>query len=156
MGPSSQLACALLGAAVAAMVASPVLAGLGASVSGLEVDRAHFAAHMARASGVNFSVTTLTLPNGGVTKEFSRADGTVFAVTWQGPSRPDLRQLLGARFDTFQTDNQGAAHRMSRRRPLVSNHADLAVHSAGRPGGFWGFAYLPQLIPAGFSASDLH
>jgi hypothetical protein len=138
------------------MFASPVLAGLGAGAAGLEVDRAHFAARIERTSGANFSVATLTLPNGGVTKEFSRADGTVFAVAWQGPSRPDLRQLLGARFETFQADNQGAAHRKSRRRPLVSNHADLAVHSAGRPGGFWGFAYLPQLIPAGFSASDLH
>jgi hypothetical protein len=156
MRRSGPWVCALLSGAAAAMLAGPALAGLGAGAASLDIDRAHFAAHMRTAPAATYTETTLTLPNGGVAKEFSRADGTVFAVTWQGPSRPDLRQLLGVHFETFQADATAVDHRIVRRRPLDSNRTDLVVHSGGRSGSFWGFAYLPPLIPAGFSARDLH
>jgi hypothetical protein len=129
-------------------------ATLGASRASVEADRTHMAARLSTSIAATYKIDTITLANGGVTKEFSRSDGLVFAVTWAGPSRPDLRQLLGARFDDFQADNAQRDRRRTRT-PLVSERADLVVHSAGRSGGFWGFAFIPQLLPPGFSASDL-
>jgi hypothetical protein len=77
----------------------------------------------------------------------------VFAVTWRGGGRPDLRQLLGEHFQTLQADNVRAGRRT--RRPLSVNRPDLIVLTGGHPGGFWGVAFLPQMAPAGFSTSEL-
>jgi hypothetical protein len=96
----------------------------------------------------------LTLANGGVTREFTRRDGVVFAVTWSGPSRPDLRQLLGGYFDAVQTASAPTGVRHMRR-PLMIAHGGMLLRAAGHAGHFHGVAYLPQLAPAGFSAADL-
>ena len=129
--------------------AAPVAAELGGSPTTLEADRSHFAAAMKSASAATHSLHTLTLPNGSIVHEYMDGDGVVFAVSWQGPSRPDLRQLLGASFDAFQT--AVTPTRPGRlRRPLLVQQGDLVVHSAGHPGAFRGYAYLPQRLPAGF------
>ena len=84
----------------------------------------------------------MTLANGGLVREFTRADGTVFAVTWRGPGRPDLRQLLGDHFQTLQADNVRNGPRT--RRPLSVNRSDFIVRTGGHSGAFWGVAFLPQ------------
>jgi hypothetical protein len=96
----------------------------------------------------------LTLANGAVTREFTRRDGVVFAVTWSGPSRPDLRQLLGDYFEAVQTARPPSGVRHVRR-PLTLSHGGMLLHAAGHAGHFHGAAYLPQLAPAGFSVADL-
>ena len=78
----------------------------------------------------------------------------MFAVSWRGVARPDLRQLLGGYFDTFQSDNALHGGRRSRR-PMAVNRSDFVVRTGGHSGAFWGVAILPQAAPAGFSASDL-
>jgi hypothetical protein len=129
-------------------------AGLGGSYASVEADRAHLSASMRSTGGGAYTVHTLTLANHGAVREFTRSDGTVFAIAWRGPGRPDLRQLLGGRFETFQSDNTPPQGRRTRR-PLTVNRTDLMVQAAGHPGAFWGFAYLPELAPAGFSTGEL-
>jgi Protein of unknown function (DUF2844) len=41
------------------------------------------------------------LPNGTLVREFATLQGLVFAVTWQGPTLPNLRELLGQYFSNF-------------------------------------------------------
>jgi hypothetical protein len=135
-------------------IASSAHAGLGGAFASVQADRAHLGASMASAQTAAWSVHTLTLANRGIVKEFARSDGTVFAVAWHGPGRPDLRQLLGDRFETFQSDNASPSGRRTRR-PLGVNRDDFVAHSAGHSGAFWGFAYLPKMAPAGFSTNDL-
>jgi hypothetical protein len=136
-------------------LAWPAHATLGGVYSSVESDRTHMVARMRSASAATYAVHTLTLPNQGEVREFTRSDGIVFAVAWKGPGRPDLRQLLGQQhFDTFQADNVPPQGRRTRR-PLGVNRPDLIVHSAGHSGAFWGFAYLPQQTPSGFSTSEL-
>ena len=77
----------------------------------------------------------------------------VFAVSWRGPSRPDLQQLLGDRFATLTSTTQPDMRHARRR--LNVDHADFVIHSEGRPGAFWGMAYLPQATPSGVTAKDL-
>jgi hypothetical protein len=111
------------------------------------------AASRASRAASTYAVDVMTLANGGTVKEFSRPDGTVFAVAWMGPGRPDLRQLLGPHFSTVQTDNLRRGPRT--RRPLTVNRTDFVVRSGGHSGAFWGVAILPGVTPAGFSAADV-
>jgi len=151
----------LLGGGVIA--AGPVNAELGGSPLTLEADRAHLAASMQSSGAATHTLHTLSTSNGSVIREYMNADGMIFAVAWRGPGRPDLRQLLGPAFDTFQTSVTAAdfnatlsstgnvVHHGRVRRPLIVEQRDLVVHSAGHPGAFFGYAYLPQKIPAGFT-----
>jgi len=133
---------------------SPAYAGLGRSYDSLDADRLMLGAKIVSTSAGAYTVHTLTLPNQGVVKEFTRADGRVFAVVWKAPGRPDLRQLLGDNFDAVQADNDHRAGRRMRR-PISVIRSDLVVQSGGHPGGFWGVAVITALQPKGFSANDL-
>ena len=141
-------------AVLAVAAASPALAGLGQGRDSIDADRRQFAARHSAIAASTHTVHVLTQANGEVIREFARADGVVFAVAWRGPSRPDLRQLLGPRFDIVQADNVLRGGRRTRR-PLAVRRPDFALASGGHPGGFWGVAYLPALAPSGFSVKDL-
>lgn len=146
----SGAACAVLLMALA----TPAYAGLGRSYDSVDTDRLMLNAKVATTAAGAYAIHTLTLPNQGIVKEFTRADGKVFAVFWKAPGRPDLRQLLGDNFETVQADND---HRIGRRmrRPLSVSRSDLVLQSGGHPGAFWGAAVMTALQPKGFSASDL-
>jgi len=138
---------------IALALAAPAHAYLGASRNTVEADRAHMAASRTSRAAAAYSVDVMALANGGTVKEYSRPDGTVFAVTWMGSGRPDLRQLLGSHFSALQTDNLRRGART--RRPLSVNRSDFVVSSGGHSGAFWGVAILPQATPTTFSAADL-
>jgi hypothetical protein len=127
---------------------------LGANRESIDADGRHFSARMSAISATTHTVHVLTMPNGEVVREFARPDGVVFAVTWKGPARPDLRQLLGPKFEDVQADNVLAGGRRTRR-PLAVRRAGFQMNSGGHPGAFWGMAYMPALAPSGFSAQDL-
>ena len=133
---------------------SPASAALGQRADSVRADRAHLSAALASHAEGAHTVHTLTLPNGGVVHEYENAEGVVFAVAWRAPGRPDLRQLLGGQFATMQADTvrTGGPHV---RAPLRVERDELVVRSGGHPGAFWGLAYLPGQVPAGFTGQDL-
>ncbi len=145
----------LLGLAGALQRPAPALASLGGGAESVIADRAHLSARLSSRVEVGRTVHVLTLANGAERRELARADGTVYAITWQGRSRPDLRQLMGA--SAFAAFNARVAPPGARRtrRPLDVRQADLVVHAGGHGGAFWGYAYLPQLAPADFTLADL-
>jgi hypothetical protein len=98
----------------------------------------------------------ITRVNGGSVREFTNANGQVFAVTWNGPGKPDLRSLLGPYF-AARPGAQASQGRMmhSLRRPAAVNQNDLKIEMAGHMGWFHGMAYIPSLTPAGFSLDEL-
>jgi hypothetical protein len=136
------------------IMAASAHASLGSSRGTVEADRVHLSATVTSEIAGDNRVETLLPKNGGVVREYSDANGVVFAITWRGPARPDLRQLLGERFT-------GVAGQMSRHavrrtsRLLVMSRPEVVVRSQGRPGAFSGIAFDPRLVPAGFSADDL-
>ena len=85
-----------------------------------------------------------TLPSGTRVREFVGTDGKVFAVAWNGPTVPNLRQALGRYFDAYVTEakNKHAGHGQ-----LQVSQSDLVVQSGGHMRAFAGRAYLPQSIP---------
>lgn len=134
-------------------VAGPLHAELGGGIASIEADRAHIAATMARSGAANYDIYTLTPADGGLVREYATG-GTVFAVSWEGPARPDLRQLLGTRFAMFQSAGSGWAGRRMRRH-VAMRQSGFVVRSAGHPGAFHGVAYVPALLPQGFTGDAI-
>jgi Protein of unknown function (DUF2844) len=92
-----------------------------------------------------------TLESGTEVHEYVNAQGTVFAVSWSGPFLPDLREVLGDKFDTMVNHVQqrpGGA-----RSQVRLQQDDVVIFSGGRPGAFNGRAWIPALLPAGFDTN---
>src|ERR1700759_4419148 len=72
----------------------------------------------------SYRVHEIQLPSGTVMREFVGLDGKVFAVTWQGPTRPDLRQALGQYFDAYLSAPRS---KFADRRHVQVQQGDLIV-----------------------------
>jgi hypothetical protein len=99
-----------------------------------------------------FRIHEIQMPSGTVLREFVSLDGIVFAVAWNGPYMPNLRQALGRYFDSYV-----AAAKLNHmdRKHLQINQPDLVVQAAGHMRAFSGRAYLPAALPSGFNLGDL-
>ena len=103
-------------------------------------------------AGVPYTDISRTLRNKTLVHEFADAGGTVFAVSWSGPFKPDLKQLLGRHFDEFQ---KGAGRRRGDHSHLRLDTSDMVVVSTGHMGAFEGRAWLPAQLPAGFDPEEM-
>jgi hypothetical protein len=135
-------------------VASPAFAALGGRAETVDTDRARLHARLNRSNLATSTQNELTLNDGTVTRQFTNAEGVVFAVSWNGPMRPDLRQIFGTYYPRLQSAAAKTA-RLHARVAFSANDADFVVRSGGHPGAFWGYAILPAKVPAGFDASRL-
>lgn len=148
------LSCAVA-VACTLLPAAPGYASLGGGVDTIQGDQQRLGGTArALAAAPAYTVHELGAPGGGVVREYT-AGGTVFAVTWHGPVRPDLRRLLGQYFPAFQQaarDIQGVPRR---RGPLVVRQPGLVVEAGGHMRDFFGRAYLPDRLPPGVNATDL-
>ncbi|HEX5183224.1 MAG TPA: DUF2844 domain-containing protein [Allosphingosinicella sp.] len=157
----SRRLAALAGIAFAAssalFLSTPAWAGLGGPASTVQTDGARMSARMVSTEMGPYALHTLTRPNGGMVHELTNAGGQVFAVTWSGPGKPDLRALLGRYFDTFQAANaaRGRGLRSPLRRPPQVSQPDLQIQTEGHMGWFRGIAFVPSLAPPGFSVNNL-
>jgi len=141
----------LLASALGAAV--PAVAALGGDVTSVEADRASLKGaltgfHTAQGYGVH----ELTTASGVHVREYL-AGGKVFAVSWQGPVIPDLRQVLGAYYATYA--QAAAAPHTGGRRHFKVEQPGLVVESNGRMRAFSGRAWDPALLPANFSVADI-
>jgi hypothetical protein len=139
-------------------------AELGGSAASVQADGAHIGTRIATVAKGNYSRHDITRANGGVVREFTNARGQVFAITWSGPGKPDLRTLLGRHFSALQasgqTGGQASSGTIGRtmhslRRPLQVSQPDLQIQTSGHMGWFSGVAFIPSLAPSGYSTSDL-
>ena len=143
-----------------AIIAAPfVFAGgaaaeLGGKAPNIQLDRAQLGAQLQTTPHTGRTTYAMTLPNGGSVKEFANPSGAVFAVTWSGPGKPDLRMLLGNHFKSLQAASAVRNPRFRRVPPHV-DQSDLVIQTGGHMGYFWGVAYVPSLAPTGFSVADL-
>jgi hypothetical protein len=93
----------------------------------------------------------LQLPSGTVVTEYL-SNGVVYAVTWQGPTVPNLRQVLGNYFDSYRT---AAKAPVVRRRLVRVDTGDLVIESSGKMRAFTGRAWVPTLLPSGVTPADI-
>lgn len=132
--------------------ASPAWAVLGQPVQSVQLDRQHFKGQLRMIQRAGYSVQRIESANGAVVREFVSPEGMVFGVAWQGPSVPDMRQLLGSYFPAFQQAAQEASQAPRRRRgPMVVRVNGLVVEVAGHLRQFHGRAFVESLIPSTLS-----
>jgi Protein of unknown function (DUF2844) len=106
-------------------------------------------------TSANFAVERMTTPEGTVVSEYIGQSGTVFAVTWRGPTPPDVATLLGTYFKQYSdAANSGAPGSLGLHASSV-HASDVTVETAGNMALFWGRAYLPAALPAGVSLSEI-
>jgi hypothetical protein len=133
---------------------SPCIAAatLGEPESSVQADAAQVKGSIKSTSRVNYRLHEIQLPSGTAVREFAGPDGTVFAVAWNGPSMPNLRQTLGRYFDGYVAGAK--ANRLGHHR-LSIQQSDLVIQSGGHMRAFSGLAYLPMAVPAGMNLADL-
>jgi hypothetical protein len=144
----------LLAGSALALVALPFSASatLGEQATSTEVDRASMKASLRMLPAAKYTVHEIQTPYGTAVREYVSPAGIVFAVAWQGPLMPDLRQALGIYFDRYT----GAARsNPADHRHLAVREPDLVVQSNGRMRAFSGRAYLPQLLPQGVTVEEI-
>lgn len=124
-------------------------AELGGNLASIHSEQKEFNSQLSSSQQGGFSIYTQTLPSGIVLQEYLAGNGAVFAVTWSGPSLPNLQVLLGGYFKDYL-----AAIKESRR-SIYLNTENVVIQSSGMMGAFQGFAFLPKQAPAGFSPSQL-
>ena len=145
--------CLLAGSVLAAAL-SPCIAdaGLGQIASSVQVDAAQLKGSIKTTEHAAYQIQEIQMPSGTLVREYVAPGGNVFAVAWNGPTVPNLRQTLGQYFNNFVAAAQAkhAGHRH-----LQIQQSDLVLQAGGHMRAFWGLAYLPQAVPAGASIEDL-
>lgn len=125
-------------------------AGLDAAPSALPAARVQAIAATTTA-GAAYKDIARTLSTGTVVHQYVDSSGAVFAVSWSGPFKPDLKELLGRHFDTLK--DRGA--RKGNRARTEVDTGELVVEESGHMGAFEGHAWLPSRLPAGFDTKEM-
>jgi hypothetical protein len=160
---SPQTRLILLAAAglVAASAAQPCFASLGRAPSAFSgTTTVHQARTLAAATSTgaskgsaSYNVSTTTLAGGTTVREYVGTDGVVFAVTWNGPFLPDLRELLGQHFATLR--NESARQPKAGRGQIRVAQPDVTIESGGHMRAYTGRAWINSRLPAGFDTDTL-
>jgi hypothetical protein len=144
------LACALLCGGSPGLA----LAALGGDDTSIEADRVQLRASGRLIAASAYSMHEMQTSSGTTVREYVANGGVVFAVTWLGPFKPDLRQLLGGYFATFRDAPRDTTRHHSNNTQLVGPDG-LIVQTGGRQRAFFGKAYVPKLVPAGVLIDEL-
>jgi len=143
-----------LGAALlAGPVALPAFAALGGDAASVDIDTARMKGQARVTPIAGYSVSEIQLSSGTVVREYVSSEGKVFAVSWHGPTMPDLQQTLGTYFEEFKASvaaTRGNHHHVS------VQQSDLVVSSGGHMRSWSGKAYVPSLLPPNFSPNEIH
>jgi hypothetical protein len=144
---------ALCSFVVAASLAPPAFAGLGADSTSVQTDLARMKGSLRVTSTAAFSVHEITSSSGTVVREYVSPDDKVFAVSWHGPFIPDLRQVLAGYYAQYV--QAASAPHAGGHRHLTITQPGLVVESNGRLRAFYGRAWAPALLPQNFSVSSI-
>ena len=147
----------IIGCGLFALEALPVFAALGGNVASVSADRLQMRAQLKGVTASpGFTVQEIDDPSGTVIREYVSPSGTVFAVSWTGPIKPNLRQLFGSYFQQYVSASSTVRHGAATRRHFQLTQPDLVVESNGRMRAFYGRAYVPSLMPSSVTPADIH
>jgi uncharacterized protein DUF2844 len=137
-------------------LAMPVhlFAVLGGSEASVQTDQTHMQASLRTTQSGAYAVHELHGPSGVVVREYA-SEGTVFGVAWEGPWLPDMHQLLGSYFESYQKALQAQSGGRNGRRPIHVELPGLVVNVAGHPRSFHGRAYVPGMMPQSVKAEEI-
>ncbi len=147
-----RLLAALAALLTASLSPNIAAAALGEAETSIQGDVSKFRGTVNSIEHVTYRVHEISLPSGTVVREFVSQSGAVFAVAWRGPTMPNLRQALGAYFDSYVAAAKVAP--INSRRVDIAR-TDLVVHAMGHMRSFSGTAYVPAVVPVGVSVGEL-
>jgi hypothetical protein len=127
-------------------------AALGDDVSAVAADQVRWGAKVKVMRRPAYAVHELSLPTGAKVRELANDAGRVFAVSWSGGWRPNLRSLMGAHYDRFIAGTRG---RRATRGIVRIELPGMTVVMGGHLRTFFGTAVLTDLLPAGVGLEDL-
>lgn len=144
-------------AAALLMLAAPLSAqaSLGGDVMSVRADQARLQATLNTTAGSGYTVEEVKAPTGVVIREYLSSAGKVFAVAWQGPTRPDLQQLLGTYFEVYKQALQTQKPTHLHRAPISINQPGLVLEMGGHMRFLVGRAYIPSLVPANVAMEEI-
>jgi hypothetical protein len=146
-------AVSLAATLLALAAAAPAAAALGEPLASIQADGQRMKAAAPRIQAASaYTMHELQDPNGGRVREYVSSAGVVFALSWSGPFKPDLGQLLGRYFVTYAGTARSPG---SDRNHLALDTDTLVVRAGGRQRGFSGRAWAPALVPVGVDAMVL-
>ena len=131
--------------------AQPAWAALGGDAASVGTGQAHALASVRVQKAETYTLHELVSTTGTKIHEYLGHDGKVFAVSWQGPFRPNLRQLLGAYYQSYLNAPRSRIAHGSINIQLPG----LVINMSGHQRAFYGRAYIPDRVPQGLSADDI-
>ena len=135
---------------------SIAFAALGGSATSVDADRIRVEGALMRiVRNDAYALHEIRAASGTMIREYVNPSGLVFAVAWDGPWLPDLRQVLGDHFDRYQAVMQSRQQGRTGRGAVVIDEPGLVVQMSGHPRAFKGRAYLPALLPAGVQLESI-
>jgi hypothetical protein len=139
--------------ATAIAFSPPAAATLGEGASSVEVNRVRMQANLRVVRKTNYAVHELGLPAGGKVRQFVADGGKVFAVSWSGGWRPDLREIMGTHYDRYLAAAKG---KIVVRGPIRVELPGLVVIMGGHQRAFFGRVYLLDQLPPNMRVEDIH
>lgn len=141
----ARLACTALGL----LLTCNAWAVLGGDAASVASDQQTWTATDTQSTVAVATLHSQLLPNGVTVRQYLDSSGRVFAVAWSGPVLPDFARLLGAYYPSYSDAIRQQA------RGVHVQSATLVIESGGMMRAFVGRAYLPNRLPAGFTAQDI-
>jgi hypothetical protein len=136
---------------VLALGSMPARAGLGQPEASVTSDQLHMKSEHRVQDFQAYKVHELANTEGAVVREYVSPEGTVFGISWQGRSTPDMNQLLGNYVNNFQTATRDQTQ-IRQRRGITIKTNDFVYTNFCRMGVCSGSAYAPRLLPNNVSA----
>jgi len=143
---------ATLALALALQFSSFARAALGDDVAAVAAEQARTHASLQTWRKSNYEVHELTYPTGTKVRHFVGDSGKVFAVSWSGGWRPNLRDIMGEHYDKFIAATRGkrAARGVAR-----IELPGMVVVMGGHQRAYFGHVYLTDLAPAGLLPEEI-
>jgi hypothetical protein len=148
---------ALCGVALLASVAAlplPAAAELGGDESSVLRQQVRMKATHSATAASQFTMHELRRADGSTIREYMGANGTVFAVAWDTRYKPNLKDLFGTSYPTYDAAVREEMRRPGVRRQFGVRQPQLVVSStSNQQQVFRGRAWVPTLVPAGLDPS---
>jgi Protein of unknown function (DUF2844) len=138
------------------LTAFPAWGALGGDTVSILADQSAMQGSRRTTATKTYTLHEIQAANGTVVREYQSTDGNVFAVTWHGQFRPDMRQVLGSYFDQYAQAMQARSSSTRRERgPVTIQQPGLTVQLGGHMRALVGRAYVPEKLPQGMRAEDI-
>ncbi len=124
-------------------------AELGGTLASINREQATFSSSLISSQQSNYTTYTQTIGQNLVVKEYVASNGTVFAISWKGPTIPNLEIFLGTYYQNYLV-----AVQQNPRSVYVQSNS-LVIESSGMMGGYSGRAYLPLELPSSFNPANI-